>query len=102
MAIFNMKALEEAAKLLKKNRDKISSEYKARVLGVFGSYAREGQKPETDIDILVRFDVGATLFDLVGLGDFLEEMLCLKVDIVSERALRPELRDRMLAEAAEV
>ncbi len=97
-----MKALEEIARLLKKNGDTIASEYKAQVLGIFGSYARGAQKPRSDIDILVRFDDGATILDLVGLGDFLEELLGLKVDIVSERALRPELRDRILAEVVEV
>ena len=69
---------------------------------LFGSYARGEQKPGSDIDMLVRFDQGATLFDLVGLGDFLEELLRLKVDIVSERALRIEIRDRILAEVVEV
>jgi len=97
-----MTTLEELTKLLRKNRDVIAREYKAQILGVFGSYARGEQKPGSDIDILVRFDEGATLFDLVGLGDFLEEFLKLKVDIASERALRIEIRDRILAEVVEV
>jgi len=97
-----MTTLEELTTLLRKNRDVISREYKAQILGVFGSYARGEQKPGSDIDMLVRFDQGATLFDLVGLGDFLEELLRLKVDIVSERALRIEIRDRILAEVVEV
>jgi len=97
-----MTTLEELTTLLRKNRDVISREYKAQILGVFGSYARGEQKPGSDIDMLVRFDEGATLFDLVGLGDFLEELLRLKVDIASERALRIEIRDRILAEVVEV
>lgn len=97
-----MTTLEELTKLLRKNRDVISREYNAQILGVFGSYARGEQKPGSDIDILVRFEEGATFFDLVGLGDFLEELFESKVDIVSERALRIEIRDRILAEVVEV
>jgi hypothetical protein len=54
------------------------------------------------VDVLVRFLEGATLFDLVGLGDFLEEKLKLKVDIVSERAVREELRERILGEVVTI
>jgi hypothetical protein len=50
------------------------------------------------VDILVRFVEGATLFDFVGLADFLEEKLGVKVDVVSDRAVREELRDEILKE----
>ncbi len=97
-----MKPIEELTEILRKNRDVISREYKAYIIGVFGSYARGQQRQGSDIDILVKFDEGATLFDLVGLGDFLEDLIGLKVDIVSEKALRTELRDKILAEVVEV
>lgn len=100
--MMRMKPIDELTKLLKTNKDVICSEYKAHIIGVFGSYARGQQKQGSDIDILVKFNEGATLFDLVGLGDFLEDLLGLKVDIVSERALRAELRNRILAEVVEV
>ena len=73
----------------------IASKYKAKILGVFGSYARNEQTSLSDIDLLVRFFDGASLFDLVGLADFLEEKLQIKVDIVSERAVRSELKERI-------
>ncbi|MCA9998124.1 MAG: nucleotidyltransferase family protein [Anaerolineales bacterium] len=66
--------------------------YKARLKGVFGSYARGEQHTGSDVDILVEFQEGATLFDLVNLQYFLEEQLAKKVDIVSERAVRPEIK----------
>lgn len=66
--------------------------YKARLKGVFGSYAQGEQHTGSDVDILVEFQEGATLFDLVNLQYFLEEQLAKKVDIVSERAVRPEIK----------
>jgi len=41
----------------------------------------------------VDFSEGATLFDLTGLGNFLEQKLQCRVDIVSQRALRDEIKD---------
>lgn len=59
-------------------------------------------KKSSDIDILVSFDKGATLFDLTGLGYFLEEKLEVKVDIVSLRALRDEIRDKVMRELVKI
>jgi hypothetical protein len=97
-----MKTLDETKEILKKHRDEIEREFKAEIIGVFGSYVRGEEKPESDVDILVRFKEGATLFDLVGLAEFLEERIGIKVDVVSERALRPELKEQILKEVVTV
>jgi len=97
-----MKSLEEIKEILKKHKNEIKQEFKAEIIGVFGSYVRGEEKPESDVDVLVRFMEGATLFDLVGLAEFLEEKLGIKVDVVSERALRPELREQILKEVVVV
>ena len=97
-----MKNLEEIKEILKKHRDEIKRGFKAEIIGVFGSYVRGEEKPESDVDILVRFMEGATLFDLVGLAEFLEERIGIKVDVVSERALRPELKEQILKEVVTV
>jgi hypothetical protein len=52
--------------------------------------------------VLVDFDDGATLFDLVGLGDYLEEMMGLPVDVVSMRALHPLMKSSVLKEMVTV
>ncbi len=96
------KKLEEIKEILKKYRDEIKKEFKAEIIGVFGSYVRGKEKPESDVDILVRFMEGVTIFDLVGLAEFLEEKLGIKTDVVSERALRPELKERILKEVVTV
>ncbi len=84
--------------LIKEHRSEIRQMFKAEVIGIFGSYARGEEKAGSDVDILVNFDDGATLFDLVGLGDYLEEMLGIPVDVVSMRALHPMMRDDVLRE----
>ena len=97
-----MKTLEDIKKVLRKNKERISREFKAEVIGIFGSYVRGEQKKGSDVDILVRFKEGATIFDLVGLIDFLEETLKMRVDIVSERAIRHELKEEILKEVVVV
>nr|MDO8096451.1 nucleotidyltransferase family protein [Candidatus Wukongarchaeota archaeon] len=94
--------LERIINALKDLGKEIKKDYKAEIIGVFGSYVRGEQKEGSDVDILVRFLEGATLFDFVGLGDFLEEKLGVKVDIVSERALRQEIREQILEEVVAV
>lgn len=94
--------LERILQLLKRLENEIRNEYKAEIIGVFGSYARGEQGRDSDVDILVRFLEGATLFDLVGLADFLEGELKLKMDVVSERAVRQELKDQILSEVVAV
>jgi predicted nucleotidyltransferase len=72
--------------------------YKVREIGVFGSVVRGEQSKDSDIDVLVDFEEDADLFDLVGLGLFLEERLGRKVDVVPRKALRKELQDVVLRE----
>jgi len=93
-----MKALDEIKEALRSLQEEIKEEYRAEIIGIFGSYARKEEKAGSDIDILVRFYEGATLFDFVGLADFLEERLNVKVDIVSERAIRQEIKEQILKE----
>ena len=79
-------------------KDEIRRRYRAEIKGIFGSYARGDFHANSDLDLLVDFDEGANLFDLVGLQQFLEEKLGCKVDLVSRRSLRAELRTSVLNE----
>ena len=67
--------LDSVIKVLKELESLIRDNYKAEIIGVFGSFVREEQKPTSDIDLLVKFLEGASLFNLVGLADFLEDKL---------------------------
>ncbi len=93
------KKVDEIVSVLKDLQKEIKIGFKAEIVGVFGSYAREEQKEGSDADILVRFFEGASLFDFVGLANFLEEKLSLKVDIVPVDTVREEIREDVLKEA---
>jgi uncharacterized protein len=63
-----------------------------------GSVARADNHEDSDVDLLVEFEAGKTLFDLIGLKLDLETLLGVKVDVVTPNSLR-YIRDRVLAEA---
>jgi predicted nucleotidyltransferase len=88
--------------LILERKDEIKEKFKAEVIGIFGSYARGEEKEGSDIDVLVRFGEGATLLHLTGLGFYLEDLFRVSVDVVSERALHPMMRDDVLRELVPV
>lgn len=73
--------------------------YRIRELSVFGSVLRPDFRPDSDVDVLVDFlpEAQVGLFDLMDLQDELERLFGRKVDLVTKPALRPELRDVILA-----
>ncbi|MBI5748996.1 MAG: nucleotidyltransferase family protein [Nitrospinae bacterium] len=89
-------------KILRGLKKEIKKRFRVKEIELFGSIVREQQKETSDIDFLVDFEEDADLFDLVGLGLFLEKKLNQKVDVVSKRALREELRESVLREAVSV
>ena len=70
----------------------------ARNVRVFGSVARGEARPDSDVDFLVEFEPGRTLFDLIGLKQDLEDLLGTAVDVVTPNSLR-YLRERVMGEA---
>ena len=78
---------------------RIARENGAHDVRVFGSRARGDARPDSDLDLLVRFEKGRSLLDLVGMKLALEELLGFRVDVVSEPGLSRYVRDRVLAEA---
>lgn len=93
------------SELLKEKREeilRITARHGARNVRVFGSVARGEDTPESDIDLLVLYDPGITLFDHASLVRELEALLGRKVEVVSERGLRPRIKDRVLREAVAV
>ena len=93
-----MQTKDGILKILHKLKNDLMERYKVKKLWVFGSFVRQEQSKKSDIDLLVDFAEGASLFDLIGLGLFLEEKLGHKVDVVSKRALRKEIKDSVFKE----
>lgn len=71
-------------------------------LALFGSTARDEAGPDSDVDIVVGFDGPATSARYFGVQFFLEDALGCPVDLVSEKALRSELRLYIEREAVHV
>ncbi|MBZ4686564.1 MAG: uncharacterized protein PWQ96_1221 [Clostridia bacterium] len=71
--------------------------FNVKRIGFFGSYARGENKPDSDIDILIEFfePIG---WEFVELKDYLEKLFGKNVDLVTENALKPQLKKRILNE----
>jgi predicted nucleotidyltransferase len=77
---------------------RLSETHGGHNIRVFGSVARGDNRENSDVDFLVEFEKGRTLFDLIGLKLDLQDLLCVTVDVVTPNSLR-YIRDRVLAEA---
>jgi predicted nucleotidyltransferase len=93
-----MKSKQEILSIIRSLQVELRQRFKARELGVFGSVIRGEQNQASDVDVLVDFEEGADLFDHVGIGLFIEEILGQKVDVVPRRALREEIKVAVLKE----
>jgi hypothetical protein len=78
----------------------LARRYRAHNIRVFGSVARGDSTPASDVDLLVDFADGASLYDLSGLWQDLEALLGCKVDLVEDHpGLRERFRRRILKDA---
>ena len=88
---------------LRQNRERIrraAHRHGARNVRIFGSVARGADRPDSDIDLLVDFDVRSRgLFPLAGLQDELAALLGERVEVVPQDALAPHVAKNALAEA---
>jgi predicted nucleotidyltransferase len=93
-----MKSLDEITSVLKDHKSELEDRFKVKKIGVFGSYAREEEANTSDVDILV--DLNEPIgWEIIDLKEFLEEILGIEVDLVTVKALKPELSDIILKEA---
>lgn len=91
-----MKTKKEILAILHQSKDKLKQKFHIKNIWLFGSFVRKEQRKKSDVDVLVDFDEGATLFDWVGAGLYLENKLGRRVDVVSRRALRKEFKRDVL------
>ncbi|MCS6830554.1 MAG: nucleotidyltransferase family protein [Armatimonadota bacterium] len=97
-----MRTLEEIRAIIRQHQPELRERYGVAAAGIFGSYVRGEQRPDSDLDVLVDIVRPISLFELVGAEIYLEELLGIKVDLVPYRAVREELREPILAEAIPV
>jgi predicted nucleotidyltransferase len=77
----------------------VAARHGARDVRVFGSRARGTARPDSDVDILVKLEAGRSLLDLIAIKQDLEDLLGCKVDVVTEAAISPYIREQVLNEA---
>ncbi|MDQ3565619.1 MAG: nucleotidyltransferase family protein [Pseudomonadota bacterium] len=92
----------ETLKLLQAHKPHLAREFGVTALALFGSAARDVAGANSDIDILIAFDGPATSKRYFGVQFYLEDLLGRPVDLVTEKALRPELRPHIEREAIRV
>jgi predicted nucleotidyltransferase len=99
-----MATLSEIKHLLQDQKTYLYERYGVVEIGVFGSYVRDEQRSDSDIDILV--DLGDTpsidLLDLVNLERYLSELLGVKADVAIKSSLRKRIGQRILNEAVSI
>ncbi len=79
--------LETILRRLREHRDELFARYPLRAMAVFGSVSRGDSRPDSDVDIMVEFERPVGL-DFVRLSYDLEELLGVKVDLVSRKSIK--------------
>ncbi len=92
--------LEQVLEVIQKNTASLKEEHHVQALYIFGSFARKEGNPKSDIDLLVEFSsTEVTLFGLIRLKFFLENLLKRKVDLITADALKSPLREEVERDA---
>jgi len=96
-----MKSLEELKAILIQHKEVLKQKFKVKNIAIFGSYVRGEQNQDSDIDILVEFQepVG---FLFIHLADYLEEILGVRVDLLTPDAIKPNRRRYIMEDLAYV
>ncbi|MCY3801367.1 MAG: nucleotidyltransferase family protein [Chloroflexi bacterium] len=87
---------------LRSQKKTLAERFGVTGLALFGSFARDQATEGSDVDILVRFDGPATSRSYFGVQFHIEDMLGRPVDLVTDKALRPEIRPYVEREAVDV
>ena len=87
----------DALAILRQHEPVLKQRFGIAKVGIFGSFARGEERPDSDIDILVTFQDGKKTFDnFMGTKFYLEDHFGRKVDLVTDAALKPLIRDPIL------
>ena len=93
-----MPKIEEIKEKLSNHKTDVKQKFNVSELGIFGSYVRGEQKKGSDLDILVDFKEPVGLFKFMDLEEYLHDILGLKIDLVSKKALKPRIGKQILKE----
>ena len=99
-----MKALAEIKQILREQKPFLAQEYGVKIVGVFGSYVRDEQRADSDLDVLIELErpPKISLIGLVELEQYLSDLLGVKVDIAIRTNLKKRIGKRILNEVIPV
>ena len=90
---------KDIRRVLQIHKDELKAKYGVTQISLFGSYVRNEQNENSDVDILVEFAEPIDLLTFVNLKNYLSDFLKINVDLVMKRALKPKIGQRVLEEA---
>ena len=95
-----MKSLDVIRQIIRDQKPYLVENYGVTIVGVFGSYVRQEQRPDSDLDLLIELDSPPkiSLIGLVELEDYLSQLLGVKVDLAIKKNLKRRIGARILQE----
>jgi len=84
--------LHSLVNTLRRHRKDLKNRFGVEHISIFGSFVREEQTENSDVDILVSFKKTPTLLELIKLKEYLENLISLKVDLITEKGISPYVR----------
>ena len=95
-----MKSLLEIQQTLREQKPYLKTRFGVQIVGMFGSYVRQEQSPDSDLDILIELDrpPKISLIGLVELENYLSQLLGIKVDLAIKSNLKKRIGMRILQE----
>jgi predicted nucleotidyltransferase len=93
---------ERILSILADSKPVLAARYGVSRLALFGAAARDAARPDSDVDVLVSFDGSASSARYFGVQFYLEDLLGRPVDLVTDKALRKELRPFVEKDALDV
>ncbi|HYA40210.1 MAG TPA: nucleotidyltransferase family protein [Syntrophobacteraceae bacterium] len=91
-------ALARLMTVLRQALPLLSERYRVRSLGLFGSYVRNSQNADSDLDVLITFVDPPGLLKFIELENYLSDLLGIKVDLVMKDTLKPRIGRQILKE----
>lgn len=89
---------QEIINKLKEHKEELCKKYNIASIGIFGSYARGEETDDSDVDILVEYDITPGFFEFLDLEDELNNIFRKKVDLVTKPALKHLIKGHILNE----
>ncbi len=102
MATIKKEIDQEIAKIFFEHKTELYEKFQVESLAVFGSVSRGSATSDSDIDILVKYQKTPGFFAFLELKQYLENIVGRPVDLVTEGALKKQLRDQIIKEAIRV